>query len=175
MDTICVTQIILSINYPAIDLADEDNGIAIQVTCDNTSDKIKHTLKTFFQNNLHAKYNTLQILIVGKNKKKNRTQFEIPDSFNFSKDHILDSNDLIKEISKKSIDQLEDIYAFLYKQLLPSNGYHGNPEIIDAESVQKNVSALCLLKMQALDIAPDIASTIIYDDVHSNKFQFEYQ
>lgn len=160
-------------NYPAIDLADEDNGIAIQVTCDNTSDKIKQTLEKFFKNNQHAKYNTLQILIVGKNKKKYTTQFKVPDGFNFSvKDHILDSNDLIKEISTKSLDQLEDIYAFLYKQLLPSNGYHGNPEIIDAESVQKNVSALCLLKMQALDIAPDIASTIIYDDVHSNKYQF---
>lgn len=159
-------------NHPSIDLADEDNGIAIQVTCDNTSHKIKHTLETFFQNNLHAKYNTLQILIVGKNKKNYRTQFEVPDSFNFSKDHILDSNDLIKEISTKSFDQLEKIYTFLYKQLLPSNGYYGNPEIIDAESVQKNVSSLCLLKMQALDIAPDIASTIIYDDVHSNKYQY---
>ena len=159
-------------NYPSIDLADEDNSIAIQVTCDNTSEKIKHTLEIFFQNNLHTKYNTLQILIVGKNKKKYRTQFEVPDYFNFSNDNILDSNDLIKEISTKSFEQLEKIYAFLYKQLLPSNGYYGNPEIIDAESVQKNVSSLCQLKMQALNIAPEIVSTIIYDEVHSDKYQY---
>ena len=37
-------------NAPGIDLADEGNRISIQVTSDNTSNKIKHTIAEFLLN-----------------------------------------------------------------------------------------------------------------------------
>ena len=51
-------------NAPAIDLVDAKNRIAIQVTSDNSSTKIKHTIEEFNKNQAYQLYDRLVVLIL---------------------------------------------------------------------------------------------------------------
>lgn len=51
-------------NAPAIDLYDSKNKVSIQVTSDNDSAKIKHTISEFNQNGFYEIYDRLIILIL---------------------------------------------------------------------------------------------------------------
>ncbi len=53
-------------NMPAIDLVDDINKICIQITSENTTKKIKETIKKFEENKLYEKYNKLLILLKGE-------------------------------------------------------------------------------------------------------------
>ena len=48
-------------NFPGIDLADDDERIAIQVTSDKSLDKVKDTLKKIVDHGLHEKYDRVII------------------------------------------------------------------------------------------------------------------
>lgn len=49
-------------NFPAIDLADDEKSIAIQVTSDASTSKRNETIRIFKQNGLDKKYNDLRIV-----------------------------------------------------------------------------------------------------------------
>ena len=51
-------------NFPAIDLGDEETGIAYQITSTPSSQKIKNTLRKFAEHKLHEKYDHLIIYIL---------------------------------------------------------------------------------------------------------------
>ena len=51
-------------NYPGIDLADDEAGVAIQVTSDKTLEKVKDSLKTIIRHRLHEKYNRIIFYIL---------------------------------------------------------------------------------------------------------------
>ena len=53
-------------NFPAIDLADDDAGIAIQVTATSSLAKVKDTINTFIAHDLHLRYSRLVILVITK-------------------------------------------------------------------------------------------------------------
>ena len=54
---------------PAIDLVDPKNRIAVQVTSDNSSTKIKHTIEEFNKNKAYQSYDRLIVLILTQKKK----------------------------------------------------------------------------------------------------------
>ena len=56
-------------NAPAIDLVDPKNRIAVQVTSDNSSTKIKHTIEEFNKNKAYQSYDRLIVLILTQKKK----------------------------------------------------------------------------------------------------------
>ena len=58
-------------NAPGIDLIDEKNKISIQVTSDNSSEKIKHFIEEFISNRSYEKYDRMVMLIL--TRKKNYT------------------------------------------------------------------------------------------------------
>lgn len=104
-------------NAPGIDLADEGNRISIQVTSDNTSDKIKHTIAEFLLNKSYEKYDRLIILIL-TNKKRYSTVFDTDGKFSFDKNNdIWDVNDLIKKVNALPIEKLKAINDFLQLEL----------------------------------------------------------
>ncbi len=107
------------VNYPAIDLADEDARIAFQITTDNTSEKIKDTIDKFNDNELYKSYDRLVFFIIGK-KKAYTTRFDTESKFEFDKDNdVWDDDDLAKEINKiNDVGILDDIQSFLQKELL---------------------------------------------------------
>ena len=88
-------------NAVAIDLYDNKNKIAIQVTCDNDSKKIHHTIKEFISNEYYRYYDRLVVLILTE-KKKYSVNFDTEGKFQFDKkEDIWDTTDIIKYINKK--------------------------------------------------------------------------
>ena len=72
-------------NAPAIDLVDAKNRIAIQVTSDNSSTKIKHTIEEFNKNQAYQLYDRLVVLILTQ-KKKYYSNFDTQGMFSFEKE-----------------------------------------------------------------------------------------
>ncbi|WMJ72224.1 SMEK domain-containing protein [Cytophagaceae bacterium ABcell3] len=105
-------------NYPAIDLADDYNKIAVQVTSTNSSVKIQETLNKFFENKLEAKYDELFLLILG-NKQKRYKKFISKEDFIFDEGkHIIDFKDLLMFINKLPTKKIEQIRVVLEQQHL---------------------------------------------------------
>ena len=51
-------------DFPAIDLADDDARVAIQVTASSDIDKVKHTITTFLNNELDSQYDRLIVYVL---------------------------------------------------------------------------------------------------------------
>lgn len=122
-------------NAPGIDLADEGNRISIQVTSDNTSDKIKHTIAEFLLNKSYEKYDRLIILIL-TNKKRYSTVFDTDGKFSFDKNKdIWDVNDLIKKVNALPIEKLKAINDFLQLELNNKCGSMVSSEASEVETI----------------------------------------
>jgi len=106
-------------NHPAIDLADDYNKIAVQVTSSKTKAKIQATIDKFFNNELEKKYDEILIIILGK-KQKSYSNINVKKEFAFDKDrHILDFKDLLKFISLLPTRRIEKIANLLEQENLP--------------------------------------------------------
>lgn len=106
------------VNYPAIDLGDENARVAFQITTDSGSPKIKDTIAKFINHKLYTKYDRLIVFIIGE-KQSYTTTFDTQEKFQFSKqDDIWDDNYLIKEIDKLDVNKLEEIKKFLDENLM---------------------------------------------------------
>ena len=104
-------------NAPAIDLFDNINKIAVQVTSDNSSKKINHTIEEFNKNESYKIYNRLIILILTQ-KKKYTTEFNTDGKFVFDKmKDIWDVEDLMKDIRDLETDRIKEISSYLSKEL----------------------------------------------------------
>ena len=104
-------------NYPAIDLGDTNNRVCIQITAENTSEKIKNTIEKFIEKDLYKDYDTLIILII-TDKKSYTTSFDTKNKFSFSKeDDIKDIDDLLSKIEELSFEKREELQQFLEKEL----------------------------------------------------------
>jgi len=103
-------------NTPAIDLGDEKNRISIQVTSDNSSEKIKETICKFIEKKSYLEYDKLVILILTK-KKNYTTVFDTKDKFKFdcAKD-IIDYQDLMKIARGKNVKELRNLSEFLSEE-----------------------------------------------------------
>ena len=105
-------------DFPAIDLGDPHHGIAVQVTATEKRDKIRTTLKKFFENNLDLIYpNRLIILIIGRaeNYSKDFT-LERGYSFDPAKD-IWDEVTLGREINMLDLERLVVLDSYLATNL----------------------------------------------------------
>jgi len=99
-------------NFPAIDLGDDEEGLAVQVTSTGTADKVKGTLSRFYGHKLNQRYRRLIVLIAGEAKCK-------PDKF----DHpgleleIWGTVELMQELRKLSAKKLRAVEAFLKERV----------------------------------------------------------
>lgn len=99
-------------NYPAVDLIDDANRIAFQITASPGLEKIKSTLDRFQDNKLHEKYDVLYIYILTEKQSsysEAALQTLIPEGFNFTaKDNIIDFGDLLQRINYiQALEKLE--------------------------------------------------------------------
>jgi hypothetical protein len=99
-----------------IDLIDDESNVAIQVTAQNDSEKITHTIQGFFNNPEHSSFN-LKLLLIGKEAKDYRKDFTEIGRYNFdvSKD-VIDIPKLITLITRDS-GILDKISTFLNEQI----------------------------------------------------------
>lgn len=104
-------------NAPAIDLIDQKNRIAVQVTSDNSSTKIRHTIEEFNKNQAYHLYDRLVVLILTQ-KKNYSSSFNTQGRFSFEKARdIWDVEKLIKDIRKLETEQIRNISDYLSEEL----------------------------------------------------------
>lgn len=143
-------------NFPAIDLADFKNRVAIQVTSTSSIDKIKKTLETFTRHEQYEEFDVLYFYILTEKKPQYNSSTlidAIPESFHFDpNEHVLDKDSILQKIN--SISSTPKIYAIskLYehefsdvqieqRKLKFENGYLSNePEDITSNMVKISFS-----------------------------------
>jgi hypothetical protein len=104
-------------NFPAVDLGDMKKRIAYQITTQKASEKVTKTLKTFYQHNLDAQFDTLKILVIG-DRQKTYDAVEIPDNLKFSTaDDIIDIAGLLKHIRTLDTAHLEALQRILAEEV----------------------------------------------------------
>lgn len=86
-------------NQSAVDLVDDENRIAFQVTTTNSIRKVQDTLNKFVAHNLHNNYDSVFMLILGKKQRRYPT-LEIPSELFFDVNtHIIDFQILLNHIN----------------------------------------------------------------------------
>ncbi len=122
-------------NATSIDLVDEKNEFAIQVTSDNSSDKIKHTINKFVERKSYNKYKRLVMLILTE-KKKYTKDFDTQGKFQFDrKSDIWDIDDLIQKIRFLPIEKIKEINEYLQKEIDAKCESVGNSECNEVETI----------------------------------------
>jgi tetratricopeptide (TPR) repeat protein len=99
-------------NYPGIDLGDEKNKIAFQITSKREVRKIKENLKTFAKGSHEIYSNGIRFLILSQEKTSNlkgKNYKDIYPVFDPAK-HILTAKDLILAIKKIFIEDKDKFY-----------------------------------------------------------------
>lgn len=123
---------IIDPNAAAIDLGNEGNKFAIQVTSTSSLAKTKHTVTKFIEKGLHEKYDRLVILNI--TSKITHTAPTVGDkiySLN-TKDDIWDIGNLAVMINDLELSKIQEISNFLNQQLYmkPDEGLPRNVETI---------------------------------------------
>jgi hypothetical protein len=105
-------------NYPGIDLGDESNGIAYQITAEKTSNKVDETLATVLKYKHYKKFPNIQIfMLLGKQGSYTiKTQTE--PHFKFTTETgLVDFDDLLIYIKDLPLGKLKEIINFLEGEL----------------------------------------------------------
>ena len=103
----------IQMDYPAIDLGDEQNHLCVQITASEHRDKVRTTLKKFFAHNLDATYDRLIVLMIGT-KDEFTKKFDVERNFDFdaSRD-VWDTNRLGAEIGKLSDERRQMLANYI--------------------------------------------------------------
>ena len=95
------------VNHPAVDLGDEYQRVAIQITSTPSSEKIKDTLRGFVKHRLFDRFDRLIVYIITeKQNNYSGSGFDeiIGEHFAFDKERdILDYRDLLRELKNYDI------------------------------------------------------------------------
>ena len=108
---------IIKNNFPAVDLADDEHRICIQITSDNDSSKIIESIKKYKEHKLYTKYEKLYVLILGS-KKNYRSEALVDSSIDFSPANIFDLSDYIKRIYYLNSETIHSIRRLLEQELI---------------------------------------------------------
>lgn len=102
-------------NFKAIDLIDKENKIVIQVTADNSADKIQKTIDKF-QGKFDNSY-ILKFIIISDKKRYNKA-FTIDSNYNFNK-----KTDIIfvEDFIQLSMKNLDDVYNIIETEFYNEN------------------------------------------------------
>lgn len=106
--------------YEGADLGDWDLKIAVQITSEDSSEKIHHSIRGFMNKSLKEGYNTLYVLMYRGKKSYPRADFDktVKKSFEFDKDkHIIDHSDLSALLKDAQADYVEAIYTYMSQKM----------------------------------------------------------
>lgn len=137
-------------NFPAIDMADEDRRIAVQVTASNTRARVQSTLTSFLEHGLNSRYDTLLVFIlVTAPKFRLRVDFSVPDGMELK---IMTFVDLLQELLVAETERLEKIAGYL-EEVIGSDTPEKSAEAIPATTTAEAVSELSLAAQQVFHLA----------------------
>ncbi|MGV3629759.1 MAG: SMEK domain-containing protein [Bacteroidota bacterium] len=133
-------------NSPSVDLVDEFNKIAYQVTSTNTQVKVQKTINSFLKHKLNKQFDTLKILLL-KSKLPKYSAFTNGNQVNFTEKNIIEFNDLIVDIKSLNITKLQNICDFLSKEVKYYNELNSLISQTDSKAISNYKS---LIKRKAL-------------------------
>jgi hypothetical protein len=109
---------IISPNATAIDLGDEGERIAIQVTSTSDIEKIKHTHSRFLKAGLVSKYDRLVVIIIGEKKDYRAVSLGAHNTLLMSiSDDVWGISELLRRVCDLPTAKLEPCLEFLRKEL----------------------------------------------------------
>lgn len=113
----------LQMDFPAIDLADREAGLCVQVTSTEGREKVEHTLEKFYERDMQLEFKRLIILVIGE-KKDFRKVFPGKGNFTFDpKEDIWDTAKLLAQIDRLSAAKQAEVDEYLQKCLnIPTTG-----------------------------------------------------
>ncbi len=157
------------ITTAGIDLGDKKNRIAVQVTAENDSEKIKESIQQFIKNGYKKDYDRLIISILGK-KKKYRTQFGTKDEFEFNASRdIIDFSDFASYAFYLELEKQQEILDILNDELC--NSRQEPPQANETiGTFEKRIYAYCRAKLFSAGISDQLADKIIEDDIASDHY-----
>src|SRR5436305_1084143 len=102
-------------NYPGIDLGDDHDRVAFQITSTTTLDKVKGTIRQFMDRAYYNDFDELFILMLSR-KQASYSQPSVnellTDQFAFNcKKHIIDLSDLLGQVSGLRLAAQERVLA----------------------------------------------------------------
>lgn len=101
-------------NASAIDLFDDNQKLAIQVTSDNSGEKVHETIKKFNNEHFYNDYDKLNVFVIGNKKEFPKTKFQALGTTLFDKSNdIKDIKDLLKDIQDLGSDKLKEVSEFI--------------------------------------------------------------
>lgn len=105
-------------NYPGIDLGDEELKLGFQVTSTKTSTKINDTLRKFIDNKCYEKYKSIKFFIVTEKQDSYKISVDYSDKviFNWEED-IIDFDDLFFHLNDKDTDILKDVHTYVNREV----------------------------------------------------------
>ena len=125
-------------NFPAIDLADNFNRVAVQVTTTKETKKIQYTIERFIANGLYQEYDQLFVLILGK-KQKSYPIFDTKQHFTFTTEqNIIDFHGLLTKISSLPTPKIEEIAKILTYE--NQSGAKAAPKQSSAVRLKRNLA-----------------------------------
>ena len=110
-------------NADAIDLGDQGNKIAIQVTSTSALAKTRETVKKFIKNELFNTYDRLVILNIVKSSKHREKMIGEEGVFQVdTQKDMWDYLKLAKLVNDKTFDEIEKLHNFVKKELMSGEG-----------------------------------------------------
>lgn len=106
-------------NYPAVDLVDKTNKIAIQITSTSTSKKVRETLEKIVKNDFHKIYDRFFILIITSRQEKyssSMLNIATQEKFQFTNDNVIDVEGLFRLIASLNVAKIEKMEVYLKNQ-----------------------------------------------------------
>jgi hypothetical protein len=135
-------------NFPAIDLGDQFNRVAFQVTSTKATKKIQNTVESFIAKGLAKDYDQLFVLVLGR-KQKNYPVFDTKQQIEFDNGrHIIDFHDLLNYISSLPTPKIEEIGKILSYE--NPSGAKAAPKQSSAAKLKKNLALRNRMKKELL-------------------------
>lgn len=133
-------------NSASIDLLDESNKIAIQVTSDSSLKKVRETLIKFCEKKINEKVEKLIVLnIVKKNNHQQKHLEEKGFKINLKED-VWDYTDLLSAINNLDIDKLFKVNELISKYLNPTILYPLPDQNLTTPTIHRLLKGISKLK-----------------------------
>jgi len=106
-------------NYPAVDLVDKINKIAIQITSTSTVTKVRETIEKIVKNGFQKIYDKFFILVI--TSKQERYKISVLNTatqgeFQFTNDNVIDVEGLFRLIASLDLAKIEKVEKYLINQ-----------------------------------------------------------
>jgi hypothetical protein len=105
-------------NNPGLDLGDETQGVAYQITSTKSSAKINDTLEAICKHvEQSEKFPKIFVFIIQEKQGSYSLKEEFANPLSFTADQIKDINDLLKKVLSLPIDRLQRLFELITKEV----------------------------------------------------------